>query len=72
MTEILLIISHIFCGITAYGMAFAYFQTEYPKVCERDYKKDIALCLFFGICGIGGLLGVYFASEGAKHGIRFK
>ena len=68
----LLIISHVFCGILAYGMSLGFLKKEYPEKEEEDKIKDIVFSIFFGLCGIGGLIGVYFGSKLGKHGFRFK
>jgi membrane associated rhomboid family serine protease len=65
-------LSHAIFGMLAYGMSFAYLQKEYPEKCDKEYIRDVAFCVFFGLCGLGGLLGVYFASERGKHGLKFK
>ena len=54
-------------------VANLHFQTQLRnKKEEEDKIKDIVFSIFFGLCGIGGLIGVYFASKFGKHGFRFK
>ena len=69
--EILIIGVWVACGIVSYGYNFAYYQREYPSLAEKEYKRDMMVCIFLSVFGPINLL-VMMDSDEYRHGIKFK
>ena len=60
-------------GIVSYGISFANLQKMFPKIAQEQYKSDIIISLFVGLCGpLGFIVLASFGELGHCCGMKFK
>lgn len=61
------------CGILAFGMSLSYWNRKYILILDKkNFKSDVVVSLFAATLGPFGLLGVYLATDRAKHGLSYR
>jgi hypothetical protein len=55
------------CGMLAYGITYAFFQREFPRIADENRQIDRRIALLMAVCGPLGLIMVSF-SGAFKHG----
>ena len=69
---IALFILYLICGILNYGMTFAYFQNNFLLNTRKTTKEDKMIAFILSLTGFVGVTMIYFLSERAKYGVKFK
>lgn len=69
---VLLGILYLVCCVISYGVAFAYFQREYPLQAQKEYKNDKAFAIKVSLFGPISLIVISFTSNFYQHGLKFK
>jgi hypothetical protein len=63
---------HLACGVIGYGMAFDYFQREFPNIAEEMYAEDRWLATVgFGMGPVGIIAAWNIGWHPKKHGLKF-
>lgn len=68
----LIIIGWIICGVLAYGITFTWNQGHWDTLAKDWYGRDMGFSIFVGLFGPIGLIAMFFISEFAKYGLKFK
>ena len=65
-----MVILYVIQAVLIYGMTFGYFSGEFPRQQHRGFATSMAL-----IAGLMPILGpsiIFWLSDAAKHGLRYK
>lgn len=60
------------CAVIAYGMALADSQKRFPAIAKMMWSEDCHTALFFALFGPFSLIGLFFATDYAKHGLMYR
>jgi len=57
--------------VACVGITFAYFQSEWPMLADKEFKKDKQFAFWFSTLGPISLIWACVASDGCKYGWRW-
>lgn len=76
MNLLIFILCWIICGVFAYGITFAYFQSMFPSercdVSSDTYDDNMNIAFIMGFSGPFGLIIALINSGFARHGLKWK
>lgn len=67
-TTVIVLAVWLICGIFNAGVAYAYFQGQYPTIAQKMRGSNAVFALYMGIFGPTGVPVSVFGSKFLKHG----
>jgi hypothetical protein len=66
-----IVVGWLVSGVFSWGIAFAYFQREYPLLAQEDYRRDLRMCALGSMLGgPASLMSSLTTSRFCKHGFK--